>query len=98
MMPRTERGIDRISQCYTQAALAPANASMVLWLFEDGVSLGRVVYAPQGLPAAASVVPLPLRLRTPSAGSRTYSIRGTVLSGADCPATDSSAFMRINRA
>jgi len=83
----------------------PSANNTVLYLFQDGVSIGRWDYQPLlagGTPGAAVRT---ARRLTPSAGTHTYSVRGSVSGGTATLAagpggasTDTPAFIRITTA
>jgi hypothetical protein len=81
-----------------------AGASITLWLYQDGASIG--VLGTMNNPAAGtSRAPVrPARRLTPTPGSHTYSVRATVstgtgqiLAGPGGAAQDAPAFIRITR-
>jgi hypothetical protein len=63
-----------------RAALS-TNASMFIWLYEDGTSIGRIARRYQPTTTDADTALYAARRMTPASGSRTYSIRASVSTG-----------------
>ena len=84
-----------------EAIGAAAGGNIVLYLRQDGVSIG-----PLAVVSASGLVPVRVARRlTPAAGSRTYAIHasvstgtGSVIAGAGGLGVDAPAFIRITRA
>jgi hypothetical protein len=93
---------------FSAAAVVPASAAgalVMLWLYQDGTSLGRLATVLTPV-AAQLVVPVHAQRRlTPTAGSHTYTVgatqtggNGTVFGGPGGTAQYVPAFIRITRA
>lgn len=90
---------------YARPDNAAAARNMSFWLFQDGSSIGKLGFI--ATPAANSMLNVIFMKRkvTPSAGSRTYSIRcsvsagtGLVAAGAGGSGTDMPGFIRVTTA
>lgn len=83
-----------------------AAATITLWLFMDGASLGAIATTSNAGGTSTPLIPVfACRRVVPAAGSHTYSIRASVSTGTGSivagsgagPGTDSPAFIRITR-
>lgn len=67
-------------ECFAPAALPPpaASAQLHLWLYQDGVSIGRLAFILSAAAAQAAVPVHAARRLTPTAGSHQFTFAATV--------------------
>lgn len=94
-------------ETFAAAVLPPvaAGAYLMFWLFQDGVSIGRLASVIDPAAVQTSTPVYALRRLTPTAGNHAYTLgatvsgaTGTVAAGAGGAGNYSPAFLRITRA